>query len=173
MQVRLADDVLVFPEEVLHKCPLLEALYTNFPDQVHTLTDCTEAEVRLLYDMLVLEKAPTELNLELFDRFCIEPQYISGLESMLKDAYVEFVYLVGEHTSLMPKLNAVNLEHVEMQELKELYPEFYAHVAWVLGWKYYFSVFEKEEEMKWEKCDAQTRKQRKERFAFHVVFEGW
>lgn len=96
--------------------------------------------VETLHSVLVLQRRPRMTDLEIFDYFCIDKEKIPRLELALRDCYNDFCYIVGEHTDIIPKIKySLN---GDFKELKQLFPEKYEIVEFVLQYHKYFMVFE-------------------------------
>lgn len=177
MEFVFAETSFFFPEEALILSDYLQGLQEMFGSKI-TEPRLALQEVEVLHKVLVKEEDIQLSWIQLLDALCFQFSKAKNTKS-LQEAYDWFIYIVGEHTSLVPKLSEAKLEDAEITELKELFSEEYAHIAFMLQHKGCFQFLETEEvypESK--KCLSRIRA-RQLRFktyicnGFDVIAEGW
>lgn len=139
MKLSIGESVFYLAEECLAKCGYLQGLQETLGTEVDCSLTSTEQEIELLCEVLSGVRKATFAELPLLDALCVDPSVYS---STLEETYAEFVYLVGEHTGVIPRIDHVDLEDVEFQELKELFPDYYSLIAEVITNAHFFATFE-------------------------------
>lgn len=139
MELITGDVTFPFTEEQIQDCGYLRGLRETFGARV----DCcnqNEDQIALLYRILTGAKELTLYDLPFLDLLCVDS---AAYSKCLRESYDEFVYIIGEHTGITPRIDKVDLEHIEIQELKRLYFDRYYFVLNMMRLAPLFAEFER------------------------------
>lgn len=138
MELIVNETSFYFAKKQLKKCGYLRDLLETFGEKIESFLH-TKAEVEALYEILYEWREPRLDELLFLDSLCVEPPVYA---CCLRKAYADFVYLIGEHTGMIPRIDQLDMEHVEIEELKVLYSEHYTFVLQVMAMAPFFAEFE-------------------------------
>jgi hypothetical protein len=144
MELTHNERCFVLPDNILNTESVLKDLYSHFGSS-QELYHLNEDEIDCVNNTLSQGAVFPPKKLYLFDYLLIQPSAIPSLEKSLKEKFKEFVYIIGEHTSLTPQPDCIDFQHEEMIELKRLFPELHSVVEFVVRYKLYFKIFYKPE----------------------------
>ena len=138
MELIANNEKMSFPMESVAKSDYLTGLYETFgPSCVATCL--SEDELKLLFRVLVVNEEIKLDELLTIDALCVD---LKVVERSLQSHYDYFVYIVGEHTGIIPRIDCVDLDHKEIQQIKEMYPEDYTHIESIMSLQTFFHRFE-------------------------------